>query len=126
MARRVAKSITWLMAILLIGATPVFSADDGTWWKLSLAIMAAANTADTVTSLRANGQPGLHETSPLYGQRFTGRDVAVKVGLVGGQVIVQRFLVKRHPRLARWFTVLNLGQSAGPAWAAQHNEQLKR
>ena len=119
-------TVSWFTATLLFAVTPAFAADNATLWRWSLVTMAGANVADAVTSLKCNSNPALHETNPVFGPRFTPRDAGLKAGFVGSQAVVQYVLVRKHPRMARWLTVINVGQSIVPVWAAQHNARLGR
>jgi len=113
----------WFLAFLLFFTLPLFPADSGTWWKWSLLTMAGSNAADTASSLRCQSSPDVHEANPLYGQ-FNARAVSIKAGLVGGQAAVQWLIVRKARKLKRFFSVLNFGQSAAPAWAAVHNMEV--
>ena len=111
----------WIVAALLFALMPVFPADDGTLWKVSLAAMASANGADTVTSWRLRNRKDLRETGWLYGGKFGPQALGVKSGLVSGQTLAQWLIVRRHPRAAKWFAIFNFVQSVPGGVAAAHN-----
>jgi hypothetical protein len=94
-------------------------------WRASAVTLIAASAADTITSLRCADRCG-QESNPMYGQQFTPRDAGVKAAFVAGNLIAQRLILRKRPRLARWFAALNFGESALPIWAAQHNAALLR
>lgn len=94
-------------------------------WKWSLAIMTAANTADTITSLQCNRDPTRcgYERGFLYpGTKFS---IGVKAAVAGGQVLAQWLIVRKRPRAAKWFVPGNAAQSGVEAWAVWHNARLE-
>lgn len=111
-------------AAVLLAST--LTASDKAWWKASLVTMTAANAADVVTSIQDNSRPNLRECNPLYGSHFTGRDVILKSGIVAGQALVQYLIVRKHPKAARYFAVLNAGQTGSIAYVAARNASLPR
>jgi len=88
-------------------------------WEVSVGALVAANVADAATSW------GLRESNPLLGSRFDGKSVAIKGGLVGGSLVLQALLIKRHPRIAKKLAIINFGVSAGLAGVAWHNTTLR-
>ncbi len=113
-----------LIAAMVFASLPAV-ASDMKWWELSLAGLAAANTADTVTSLQAQSRVGCREENILYGPCFGARAVSIKAGYVGINIVIQAILVRHHPKLAKWFIVGNVGQSIAPTWCAFHNAGVK-
>jgi hypothetical protein len=72
-------------------------------WHASLAAFTIANTADVVSSLRAQQRrPDLQETGWVYSGRSGTRGVSIKAGYVGRTVLVQLLLVRKYPKLAKW------------------------
>lgn len=121
---RVARALRlWLAAFALAG---LLSAGDTTRWlyRSSVAALIGSNTADVVTSLQLQGRPGVQETGWMYGARFDGRAIGIKAALVGGQLLIQHVILRRHPRLRPVFTVSNFTQAAAPARAAFRNGRL--
>ena len=104
---------------------PAVSAPGKTVWKWSLAIMAAANAADTVASVQCNQDPARcgQERGWLYpGAKFS---IGVKAAVVGGQMLAQWLIVRKRPAAAKWFVPGNAGQTGMGAWAAWHNARLR-
>ena len=83
--------------------------------------VAATNVGDVVTSLKDSGSG---ELNPIYGGRFTGRDVGIKAGFVGGNMLVQYLLLKKHPKLAKGFAFFNFGQSIAPVCGIVQNTRV--
>jgi hypothetical protein len=104
---------------------PAVSAPGSTVWKWSLAIMTAANAADTITSVQCNQDPARcgQERGWLYpGAKFS---IGVKAAVVGGQMLAQWLIVRKRPGAAKWFVPGNAGQTGIGAWAAWHNARLR-
>jgi len=54
------------------------------------------------------------------------KGLAAKSGMVLGLAIPEYFLTRKHPRWAKYFSVVNFGSAVVPAWAGFHNLSLKR
>jgi hypothetical protein len=119
------KSVGVCLIVAALCVMTLHAADSGQWWRTSLAVMAASNAADTLVSLQDSHNPRLHETGWLYSGRFDGRAVGIKSAVVGVQALGQWLIVRRHPRAAKWFAVLNFGESVGPLWSMGHNLELR-
>jgi hypothetical protein len=76
-------------------------------WKWSLAALAAATAADIASSV------GQYELNPVLGRgRFGGRQIGIKLGIVGGSTLLQSIIVRRHPEYGKGFAYGNLGVGA--------------
>ena len=111
--------------VLLLLLAYQLSASDLSLWQWSLASVASSNAADTISSIRLQGTPGLYESGWLYHGKFGGEAVGIKAAFVGGQALVQWLIVRKHPRAAKWFTVFNFSESVPPAVSAVSNWQKR-
>ena len=85
-----------------------------TAWKSSAALLLLAQSADTATTLRANGR----ELNPMGSKTLA-------VGWVStGAALTAEVLLRHHPRVLRVFTYMNFGLSAEHEYAAFHNSRL--
>lgn len=74
------------------------------YWKLSLAPMVAAQSLDIASSW------GRIENNPLLAGgngRFGMQGAGIKIGIVGAAVVAEYLILKRHPKMARFFSRLN-------------------
>ena len=74
------------------------------YWKASLAPMIAAQSLDIASSW------GRIENNPLLaGQngRFGMQGAGIKIGIVGAAVVAEYLILKRNPKMARFFSRLN-------------------
>ena len=97
----------------LILLTVLASAQDMprmTTWKLSVAAFGTAQGLDIASSYGHVGR----EQNALFGDTFTGRDAALKVGVTVGVVTVQYFIIRKYPhsKAAKVFALVN-GGAAG-------------
>jgi hypothetical protein len=109
-----------IAATVLLAAT--LSADPNALWRSSVAALAAANAADTVTTYQAVGR-GYRELNPLAGS--PGGSVALKAGLLGAVVLTECLILRAHPKAAGKLALINFGAAGIPAAAAIHNARLK-
>jgi hypothetical protein len=74
--------------------------------------------------------PYVHESNSLFtdsnGKFSPMKGLAAKSGMVLGLAIPEYFLTRKHPRWAKYFSVVNFGSAVVPAWAGFHNLSLKR
>lgn len=74
-------------------------------WRWSVGSLTAASTLDVVSSWGK-----CCEANPLLASadsRFGARGAAIKSGVLGAQLVVQYWLVKRSPRLAKALSYAN-------------------
>ena len=90
-----------------------------TFYRWSLAAVAAGNAADTFSSWR---QP---ERNPLLGGTFDGRSMAIKGGLLGTSFLIQHFALKHNPQLYRKLAWMNIAIGGGLGAAAAHNFNIR-
>jgi hypothetical protein len=99
-------------------------------WKLSVASLVAANTADILTSRSLQNRGIGHETNSLlcdaHGRFSTGKSVAVKGGLAAGAAVVEAVVIRKWPKTARFLAVLNFAQAGVAGGAAVSNWRLGR
>lgn len=76
-------------------------------WTWSLAALAASTAADVATSI------GHQELNPVLGRsRFGGRQIGIKVGIVGGSALLQTLILKRRPHYATGLAYGNITAGA--------------
>ena len=87
-------------------------------YPASLATLAAASAADYTVSLQAE-----RELNPLLrgadGRLAPGKALAIKSGALIGTAILQRWVIRKHPKAKRVCTWVNFGAAgvfAGVAW----------
>ena len=95
----------------------------GSFWKASVAALAAAAAADAQTSV------GRRELNPLLagpGGRFGMRGIAIKGAITGGAIGMQYLLTRRNPASAKYAAAANFGMTGIFSAAAMHNRGLKK
>ena len=70
-------------------------------WTASVAAYGGAQVADIASSL------GKLERNPVFGQRFTARDAALKGGIAAGNITVQVLILRKWPSAKRAAAVVN-------------------
>jgi hypothetical protein len=92
-------------------------------WAVSLAPLAISQSLDAASSY------GGRELNPLlagpnggFGRKATG----IKFGVAGALAGVEYLLVKKYPRSAKFFTVVNWTSAGATTALAVHNFQLPR
>lgn len=117
---RLVRTLIWpaAFALFLLLMTPWLRAHDS--WRWSVATLATASTVDAATSW---GHP---ELNPLMGPRFGARGVVIKAGALTGNVLFQRWAMRRWPWTRHLIVGLNYGGAALFAGVAIRNERLKR
>lgn len=123
--------VTKKIALTALLATALRAEDSGVskLWLGSVGAMAGANIADITTS-RSLQNSGLgHETNGLltdsYGRFSTPTAIALKGGMIGVIALVELPIIRRHPKSARVFSVLNFAFAGVTASAAVHNWRLR-
>jgi hypothetical protein len=90
-------------------------------WMISLAPLVASNILDASSSW------GLRELNPtLAGAdgRFGMKAVGIKFSVVGGLIGAEYLLVKKYPKSAKFFTVVNYTTAGITSGLAVHNYML--
>ncbi len=88
--------------------------------RWSLVAIAAANAVDTVSSWH---HP---EANPILGNSGFGvRSVALKEGLVGSSLLLERWALKHNPGLYRRLAWMNVAIAGGLGEVAVHNARLR-
>ena len=92
-------------------------------WTISLAPLFVSETLDAASSY------GMRELNPLlagpdgaFGMKATG----VKFGVVGALAGAEYLLVKKYPRAAKFFTIVNWTTAGATTGLAVHNFRLPR
>lgn len=125
------SNVTRRIAIAALTVASLRAEDPGAskLWLGSVGAMAGANIADITTS-RSLQNSGLgHETNGLltdsYGRFSTPTAIALKGGMIGVIALVELPILRRHPKSARVFSVLNFAFAGVTVSAAVHNWRLK-
>lgn len=99
-----------------------FDAAEGAYWG-SVAFMVAGHFADH------NSSVGRVELNPVLrggdGRYDSGRGIAIKAAYVGALVVTQRLLLRKHPKLKQYSTVVNLAVGSVSFGIAARNRKLK-
>jgi hypothetical protein len=87
---------------------------------ISWAAVAAANAADAATSW------GRGELNPALGYgRFGARQAAIKGGVTAGAILLEYVLVRKYPRSARVFRILNFADAGVTGLVAAENVRTR-
>ena len=90
-------------------------------WKISLAPLVASQSLDAASSY------GMRELNPVLAGpdgAFGGKATALKFGVAGGLLGVEYILVRKFPRSARFFTIVNWTTAGATTGLAIHNYRL--
>ena len=69
---------------------------------------------------------GQYELNPVLGRgRFGGRQIGIKVGVLGSAALVQLIIAGRHPEYGKPLAYVNLGYSAVTGAVAVSNAKRK-
>ena len=88
----------------------------------SLAMLAASGAADAASSWR---RPEANPVMAGPGSTFGGGSVAIKLGLVGSSVLLERLVLRHRPGLYRRVAWLNFGIAGARAAVVRHNLSLR-
>jgi hypothetical protein len=97
---------------------------DATWrrqWAISLAPLFASEALDAASSY------GMRELNPLLASPnggFGTQATALKFGVIGALAGAEYFLVRKHPRSAKFFTIVNWTTAGATTGLAIHNYSL--
>jgi hypothetical protein len=87
-------------------------------WSASVSQMMAAATFDAWSSLRINplvGRGLVHESNSLFadgrGYYVPARALPITYGTYGAVALGEYLLIRKHPKLARTFSLINFGVS---------------
>ena len=90
-------------------------------WMLSLAPLVTSNIMDASSSW------GLHELNPVLAGsdgKFGMKAAGVKFSIVGGLIGAEYLIVKKYPKSAKFFTVVNFSTAGITTGLAVHNYML--
>jgi hypothetical protein len=93
-----------------------------TFYRWSLAILAASSAADAASSWN------LPEANPMLatpGSKFGAGSAAIKLGLLGSAFLLEHLVVSHHPELYRRVAWLNFGLSGALGAVVQHNVSVR-
>ena len=100
------------------------SASNAKWhrqWAISLAPLFASQVLDSASSY------GMQELNPLLASpdgSFGMKATTIKFGVVGALAATEYFVVRKYPRSARVFTILNWTAAGATSALAIHNYSL--
>jgi hypothetical protein len=103
--------------ILLALALPLVAQDS--LYYPSVGALAAGTVADSISSW------GRKEANPLLGSTFNTQSLAVKSGVLGGTILLQRYAIHKNPKIQRTLTWLNFAVGAGLGGVAFRNFRLR-
>lgn len=90
-------------------------------WIVSLAPLAVSQSLDTVSSYgRRELNPLLASPNGGFGMKAAG----IKFGVTGALAGAEYFLIKKYPRSAKFFTIVNWTAAGATSALAVHNFQL--
>jgi hypothetical protein len=89
-------------------------------WRVSQALLVAADAADAASSW------GKNEANPLVraGQRFSYGSLAIKLGALGGGLAAQHYILRKAPEQMPLFASANLAVAAMLGVVAGRNMQV--
>jgi hypothetical protein len=91
-------------------------------WLASMAPLAASQALDAASSY------GMRELNPLLAEpdgRFGARAAAMKLGVTGSLLALETLVVRRHPRSAKMFTIVNWAATGVTTGFAVHNFRIR-
>ena len=112
--------VLFLLCTMVLGAQEI-QRKRSRLWTWSLAALAAANTADVISSR------GRYELNPVLGAGTFGlRAAGMKVGISAATVGLEYLFLRRRPEAARKAAIVNFGMSGVTgAIAARNALQLR-
>lgn len=95
-------------------------------FKWSVAALALSTAAD-IASTKMGESRGLYEANPLLATngRLQAKGIAISVAVPVAVYAVERYILRRHPRADRAFTLVNFGVAGLRSGAAAHNWRLQ-
>ena len=95
---------------------------DRTFYRWSVAILAASGAADVASSWR---RPEANPVVAGPGSTFGAGSVAIKLGLVGSSFLLERLVLRHRPDLYRRVAWLNFGIAGAQGAVVRHNISLR-
>jgi hypothetical protein len=101
----------------------VSAAPQSKLYSISVAALIGANAADLASSW---GRPELNPllTPGSTGGRFGWQSATIKLGLAGGSLLFQRYVLRRRPELQRGFAISNFVAAGAMSAVAVRNQTL--
>ena len=93
-----------------------------TFYRWSVAILAASGAADVASSWR---RPEANPVVAGPGSTFGAGSAAIKLGLVGSSFLLERLVLRHRPDLYRHVAWLNLGTAGVQGAVVRHNINLQ-
>lgn len=109
------------LLLLLAFSAPLW-AQSGTAYKWSAATLTLGTSLDVASSY------GAYETNPLWRSangRFEARGTALRFAFVGSGLLVQRFILRRHPSASKSLAVVNFISGATLGGIAARNFRVR-
>ena len=97
-----------------------------TWkdpYRWSVASVSLVTAADLASSLKFSSD-GQREANPLLRSAnggYSGKGAAIEAGVVGGSLLLQHFLVAKHPKLKVPFLIGNYALAGFQVFNIKHN-----
>jgi hypothetical protein len=89
---------------------------------LSVAMLAASSAADVASSWR---RPEANPVLASPGSTFGAASVAIKLGLVGSSILLERLVLRHRPDLYGRVAWLNFGTAGALGAVVEHNMSLR-
>jgi len=105
-----------ILALLVLSMLAAAAQERPRSWNISVAFFAGSQMVDALSSR------GRIEANPLLGHGPFGlRQSAIKGGIVGGVVLTEWLILRRHPDTKRFWTWTNYATGAATAAVAVRN-----
>jgi hypothetical protein len=95
---------------------------DRTFYRWSVAILAASSAADVGSSWR---RPEANPVMARPGSTFGAGSVAIKLGLAGSSFLLERLILRNRPDLYRHVAWMNFGIAGAQGAVVGHNISLR-
>jgi hypothetical protein len=92
-------------------------------YQWSIVALGAATASDIASSLKFSSD-GQRESNGFLSNRNGGygaKGALLEAGVVGASLLVQHYVIKRHPSLQAPFAISNFAFSGFQAWNVHHN-----
>jgi hypothetical protein len=92
-------------------------------YQWSLAAISAGTAADIASSLKFSSD-GQHEANTILrggSGGYGAKGATIEAGVLGASLVMQHYLVKRHPGLRVPFAITNFALAGFQVWNVHHN-----
>jgi hypothetical protein len=106
---------------LAINGTAASALPEHALLRASDAFLASAIALDAASSFATPGP----EANPLLNHQWGPRQAVTLAAMTGGLLIGEHFMLRRWPKLAKPFAIVNFAAGAPHVWAGVHNLDLR-